>query len=195
MVCRLPSEAWPYVATVTLCFFAIWAKASTASGTFDTGTPISSASDTDTCPGLRTESDVMTDFLASVHLAISVLSWDGLTLTAPLASATSATVLRSRSTTSSVSPSTSTIIRESQSGSGFPRALLTAKTASESISSQDAGIRGLAMRSVMHFPADATSLNAQMQEADFFGLVVSLSVTSVITPSCPSDPHIRRASW
>ncbi len=27
------------------------------------------------------------------------------------------------------------------------------------------------------------------------GLVVSLRVTSVMTPRVPSDPHIRRASW
>ena len=73
--------------------------------------------------------------------------------------------------------------------------MLTASMDVLSMSSHDAGIRGLAMMAEMHFPASTTELKAMRADADFLGLVVSLKVISVMTPSVPSDPHMRRASW
>ena len=166
----------------------------TALGTWDTGTPMSSARDTEEQPGFRAASDVMTDFLASVHWATRPLSFVAVTLTAPMDLATSSTTAMSLSTTSSVSPSHSTMHSAPQSGRGLPLALLTAWMLTLSMSSQDAGMSGLAMMAEMHLPASSTVSKAQRHDADFLGLVVSLSVTSVMIPSVPSDPHIRRAS-
>lgn len=73
--------------------------------------------------------------------------------------------------------------------------MFTAWMLTLSMSSQDEGIRGLAMMAEMHLPASSTLSNAHRQEAVFLGLVVSLRVTSVMIPRVPSEPHRRRASW
>ena len=155
---------------------------------------MSSARDTDEHPGFSAASETMTDFLASVHLAMSALSLVGVTETAPRPSAISATIAMSLSTISSLSPSASTMMSAPQSGRGLPRALLTALMLVLSMSSHDAGIRGLAMIADMHLPAATTSLKQQRQYADFLGLVVILNVISVMIPRVPSEPHMKRAS-
>ena len=126
---------------------------------------------------------------------MSFLSLVGMTSIAPMPLAISSTMARSLSMISSVSPSTSTMHSAPQSGRGLPRALLTALMLTLSMSSQDEGIRGFAMMAEMHFPASSTVLKQQRQLAAFLGLVVSFSVTSVMIPRVPSEPHIRRASW
>ncbi len=140
---------------MTLYFFAISWYAVTASGILDTGSAMSSARDTDECPGLRAEREVITAFLAAVQLAISFLSLVGVTLMAPTLRAISSTVFISLSTGSG-SPSTSIMQRALQSGRGLPLALLTASMETLSMSSQDAGISGLAIRAETQRPASCT---------------------------------------
>ena len=131
---------------------AIFWYAVTASGTLDTGTPMSSARDTDEYPGFSADREVMTDFLAEVHAAICFLSCVAVMVLHPIFLAISATVSRSLSTCSG-SPSHSTMMSAFASGRGLPCDLLTASMETLSMSSHDAGIRGFAMMAEMQRPA------------------------------------------
>ncbi len=67
----------------------------------------------------------------------------------------------------------------------------TAPVAFLSIISRPAGMMPAAMMSATARPAFSTSSNAAMATVAFSGVGRSFTVTSVTTPSRPSDPVIR----